>query len=156
MLLWCICNRYTYTHWDTIASVESCGLACAYSIQNLSFKITNLPLPFSLSLYLLSSLSLSLSLFLSLSFSLSFTLPLLLSLSHSPNTHTYSLSLSLSLTLSQMFSRAKQGLLAINSRAKHGTDQEKKVAKNVMSSLALTLQNLSTDFRKAQTNYLKS
>lgn len=56
----------------------------------------------------------------------------------------------------QMFSRAKQGLLAINRQAKNGSDQEKKVAKNVMSSLAITLQDLSVDFRKAQSTYLKS
>ena len=54
-----------------------------------------------------------------------------------------------------MFSRAKQGLLAIGSRAKHGSDQEKKVARNVMSSLALTLQELSTNFRNSQSNYLR-
>ena len=35
-----------------------------------------------------------------------------------------------------MFSRAKQGLLVINRQAKNGSDQEKKVAKNVVSSLA--------------------
>lgn len=55
-----------------------------------------------------------------------------------------------------MFSRAKQGLLTIGSRAKHGTDQEKKVARNVMSSLALTLQELSVNFRKSQSTYLRS
>ena len=53
---------------------------------------------------------------------------------------------------SQMFSRAKQGLLVINRQAKNGSDQEKKVAKNVVSSLAIALQ----DFRKAQSSYLKS
>ncbi len=55
-----------------------------------------------------------------------------------------------------MFSRAKQGLLTIGGRAKHGSDQEKKVAKNVMSSLALTLQELSVNFRKSQSTYLRS
>ena len=54
-----------------------------------------------------------------------------------------------------MFSRAKQGLLAIGGRAKHGSEQEKKVARNVMSSLALTLQELSTNFRNSQSNYLR-
>uniref|UniRef100_A0A1X7TG20 t-SNARE coiled-coil homology domain-containing protein n=1 Tax=Amphimedon queenslandica TaxID=400682 RepID=A0A1X7TG20_AMPQE len=57
--------------------------------------------------------------------------------------------------ISQMFSRAKQGLLVINRQAKNGSDQEKKVAKNVVSSLAITLQDLSVDFRKAQSSYLK-
>ena len=55
-----------------------------------------------------------------------------------------------------MFSRAKQGLLVINRQAKNGSDQEKKVAKNVVSSLAIALQDLSVDFRKAQSSYLKS
>lgn len=55
-----------------------------------------------------------------------------------------------------MFGRAKQGLVAINSRAKNASDQEKRVAKNVMSSLALSLQDLSVSFRKSQSNYLKS
>ena len=55
-----------------------------------------------------------------------------------------------------MFSRAKQGLLVINRQAKSGSEQEKKVARNVVSSLAITLQDLSVDFRKAQSSYLKS
>ena len=55
-----------------------------------------------------------------------------------------------------MFSRAKQGLLAISARSKNASDQEKRVAKNVNSALALTLQDLSVDFRKSQSNYLKS
>ena len=63
---------------------------------------------------------------------------------------------SLLLLSPQMFSRAKQGLVGINSRSKNATDQEKKVAKNVMSSLALSLQDLSVNFRKSQSNYLKS
>ena len=40
-----------------------------------------------------------------------------------------------------MFSRAKQGLLVINRQAKNGSDQEKKVAKNVVSSLAIMYIN---------------
>ena len=55
-----------------------------------------------------------------------------------------------------MFSRAKQGLLAISARSKNASVQEKRVAKNVNSALALTLQDLSVDFRKSQSNYLKS
>jgi syntaxin 16 len=57
--------------------------------------------------------------------------------------------------IAQMFSRAKQGLLSISRQAKSGSDQEKKVAKNVMSSLALSLQDLSVSFRKAQSIYLR-
>ena len=56
----------------------------------------------------------------------------------------------------QMFSRAKKGLQAINNKSKGGTDQEIKVAKNVTCSLALSLQELSTNFRKSQSSYLKS
>ena len=44
----------------------------------------------------------------------------------------------------------------INRQAKSGSEQEKKVARNVVSSLAITLQDLSVDFRKAQSSYLKS
>lgn len=57
--------------------------------------------------------------------------------------------------ISQMFMRAKRGLQSITSKSKHSTDQEKKVAKNVTSSLALSLQDLSVNFRKSQSGYLK-
>lgn len=55
-----------------------------------------------------------------------------------------------------MFNRAKKGLQGISVQAKHGTDQEKRVAKNVTSSLALSLQDLSINFRKSQSTFLKS
>ena len=42
----------------------------------------------------------------------------------------------------------------INRQAKSGSEQEKKVARNVVLSLAITLQDLSVDFRKS--SYLKS
>lgn len=45
---------------------------------------------------------------------------------------------------------------AINNRSKGGSDQEIKVAKNVTCSLALSLQELSTNFRKSQSSYLRS
>ncbi|KAL5466760.1 hypothetical protein EMCRGX_G030909 [Ephydatia muelleri] len=57
--------------------------------------------------------------------------------------------------ITQMFSRAKKSLQAINNRSKGGSDQEIKVAKNVTCSLALSLQELSTNFRKSQSSYLR-
>ena len=57
---------------------------------------------------------------------------------------------------SQMFSRAKRGLQAISAKSKDASDQERKVAKNVTTSLAFTLQELSVNFRKSQSGYLKS
>ena len=54
-----------------------------------------------------------------------------------------------------MFMRAKRGLQSITAKSKDATDQEKKVAKNVTSSLALSLQELSVNFRKSQSGYLK-
>ena len=55
-----------------------------------------------------------------------------------------------------MFTRAKKGLQGISGQAKTGSEQEKRVAKNVTSSLALSLQELSVNFRKSQSFYLKS
>ncbi len=55
----------------------------------------------------------------------------------------------------QMFNRAKRGLQSINAKSKAASDQEKKVAKNVTSSLAMSLQDLSVNFRKSQSSYLK-
>ncbi len=54
-----------------------------------------------------------------------------------------------------MFNRAKRGLQSINAKSKDASDQEKKVAKNVTSSLAMSLQDLSVNFRKSQSSYLK-
>ena len=55
-----------------------------------------------------------------------------------------------------MFTRAKRGLQTINSKSKDASDQERKVAKNVTTSLAISLQDLSVNFRKSQSSYLKS
>jgi syntaxin 16 len=57
--------------------------------------------------------------------------------------------------ISQMFTRAKKGLQGISNQARNGSEQEKRVAKNVTSSLALSLQDLSVNFRKSQSTYLK-
>ena len=54
-----------------------------------------------------------------------------------------------------MFSRAKRGLQTITSKSKDASSQEKKVAKNVTTSLAISLQELSVNFRKSQSSYLK-
>ena len=56
----------------------------------------------------------------------------------------------------QMFSRAKRGLQTIQSQSKNASDQERRLAKNVVQSLAGSLQELSTNFRKTQSSYLKS
>lgn len=60
------------------------------------------------------------------------------------------------LCLVQMFSRAKRGLQSIQSQTKHASEQERRVAKNVSQSLAISLQELSMNFRKSQSSYLKS
>lgn len=57
--------------------------------------------------------------------------------------------------ITQMFTRAKRGLQTINSKSKDASDQERKVAKNVTTSLAISLQDLSVNFRKSQSSYLK-
>ena len=56
----------------------------------------------------------------------------------------------------QMFNRAKRGLQAITARGSRGSEQENRVAKNVSTSLAISLQELSVNFRKSQSSYLKS
>ena len=60
------------------------------------------------------------------------------------------------LCAAQMFSRAKRGLQSIQSQTKNTSEQERRVAKNVTQSLAITLQELSSNFRKSQSSYLKS
>lgn len=55
-----------------------------------------------------------------------------------------------------MFNRAKRGLQIIIAKSKDVSDQEKRVARNVTSSLASSLQDLSGNFRKSQSSYLKS
>ena len=54
-----------------------------------------------------------------------------------------------------MFTRAKRGLQTITAKSKEASDQEIKVAKNVTTSLAISLQELSVNFRKSQSSYLK-
>ncbi len=58
--------------------------------------------------------------------------------------------------ITQMFTRAKRGLQAIGVKSKTASEQERRVAKNVTTSLAISLQELSVNFRKSQSSYLKS
>lgn len=57
-----------------------------------------------------------------------------------------------------MFIRAQNLVqrIAVNCNRQGNTDQEKILAKNVSSSLARTLQELSGDFRRSQSRYLQS
>lgn len=57
--------------------------------------------------------------------------------------------------ITKMFNRAKRGLQAITAKSKDASDQEKKLAKNVTVSLAVSLQDLSVNFRRSQSNYLR-
>ena len=54
-----------------------------------------------------------------------------------------------------MFNRAKKDIQVIASRAKQGTSKEMSLAKNVTSSSAQKLQELSLQFRKQQAEYLR-
>ena len=55
----------------------------------------------------------------------------------------------------QMFHRSQRLIQQIGKRAQGSTSQEQRVTKNVMSSMALTLQDLSVNFRSTQSSYLK-
>ncbi|CAH1779246.1 unnamed protein product [Owenia fusiformis] len=55
----------------------------------------------------------------------------------------------------QMFMRCQRLVQKINSRSNQGTTQERKLSQNIVSSLARTLQELSTNFRKSQSAYLR-
>ncbi|TKS71489.1 Syntaxin-16 [Collichthys lucidus] len=57
--------------------------------------------------------------------------------------------------ITQMFHRCQRAVTGLNSRCGHCTDQEEKLLRNVVSSLAQSLQELSTNFRHTQSGYLK-
>ncbi|XP_063815463.1 syntaxin-16 isoform X1 [Pseudophryne corroboree] len=57
--------------------------------------------------------------------------------------------------ITQMFHRCQRAVQTLQSRARHCTEQEERVLRNVVSSLAQSLQDLSTNFRHAQSGYLK-
>lgn len=56
----------------------------------------------------------------------------------------------------QMFMRCQRLVQQISSKSRVGSQQEQKLTGNIVSSIARTLQDLSTTFRKAQSSYLKS
>ena len=55
-----------------------------------------------------------------------------------------------------MFHQNQTTIQKIVARAKSATPEEKRLVKNVVSSLASSLQELSGNFRKSQSTYLKS
>nr|XP_022335611.1 syntaxin-16-like isoform X2 [Crassostrea virginica]XP_022345186.1 syntaxin-16-like isoform X2 [Crassostrea virginica] len=57
--------------------------------------------------------------------------------------------------ITQMFTRCQRLVQQISNRSLHGTDQEKRLSTNIVSSLVRSLQEMSTNFRKSQSVYLK-
>lgn len=57
--------------------------------------------------------------------------------------------------VTQMFHRCHRAVQNLQSRARSCTEQEERVLRNVVSSLAQSLQDLSTNFRHTQSDYLK-
>lgn len=58
--------------------------------------------------------------------------------------------------LSQLFHRCQRAVQALPSRARRAcSEQEERLLRNVVASLAQALQELSTSFRRAQSGYLK-
>ncbi|XP_078092467.1 syntaxin-16 isoform X5 [Mustelus asterias] len=55
----------------------------------------------------------------------------------------------------QMFHRCQRSVQSLQGKWRSCTEQEERVLRNVISSLAQALQDLSTTFRHAQSNYLK-
>ncbi|KAL6458582.1 hypothetical protein MHYP_G00338120 [Metynnis hypsauchen] len=57
--------------------------------------------------------------------------------------------------ITQMFHRCQRAVTGLQSRCGHCTEQEERLLRNVVSSLAQSLQELSTSFRHTQSSYLK-
>ena len=57
--------------------------------------------------------------------------------------------------ITQLFHRCQRAVQVLQSRSRTCTEQEARVLRNVVSSLAQSLQELSTNFRHAQSDYLK-
>ncbi|XP_015253394.1 PREDICTED: syntaxin-16 isoform X2 [Cyprinodon variegatus] len=57
--------------------------------------------------------------------------------------------------ITQMFHRCQRAVTGLQSRRGHCTEQEERLLVNVVSSLAQSLQDLSTNFRHTQSSYLK-
>ncbi|XP_026508537.2 syntaxin-16 [Terrapene carolina triunguis] len=57
--------------------------------------------------------------------------------------------------ITQLFHRCQRAVQALQSRSRNCTEQEERVLRNIVSCLAQSLQDLSTNFRHAQSDYLK-
>ncbi|XP_065827611.1 syntaxin-16-like [Oscarella lobularis] len=57
--------------------------------------------------------------------------------------------------ITEAFHRCQKAIRALGNQSKNGTPEEQRMAKNVVSSLALSLQDLSVSFRKGQSHYLR-
>ncbi|XP_048405682.1 syntaxin-16 isoform X1 [Stegostoma tigrinum] len=57
--------------------------------------------------------------------------------------------------ITQMFHRCQRAVQSLQSKWRSCTEQEERVLRNVVTSLAQALQDLSTNFRHAQSSYLK-
>lgn len=55
----------------------------------------------------------------------------------------------------QMFHRCQRAVTSLQTRCGHCTEQEERLLRNVVSSLAQSLQDLSINFRHTQSSYLK-
>ncbi|XP_029467503.1 syntaxin-16 isoform X2 [Rhinatrema bivittatum] len=55
----------------------------------------------------------------------------------------------------QLFHRCQRAVQALQSRSRNCPEQEERVLRNVVSSFAQSLQDLSTNFRHTQSSYLK-
>ena len=56
----------------------------------------------------------------------------------------------------KMFHQCQGSIQRIGRQSRNASKQEQRLLRNVMSSLAVSLQDLSTNFRKGQSSYLKS
>ncbi|XP_048351838.1 syntaxin-16 isoform X4 [Sphaerodactylus townsendi] len=57
--------------------------------------------------------------------------------------------------ITQLFHRCQRAVQTLHGRSRACTEQEQRLLKNVVSSLAQSLQDLSTNFRHGQSDYLK-
>ncbi|KAM6454967.1 syntaxin-16 isoform 3-T3 [Liasis olivaceus] len=57
--------------------------------------------------------------------------------------------------ITQLFHRCQRAVQGLHNKSRSCTDQECRLLKNVVSSLAQSLQDLSTSFRHGQSDYLK-
>ena len=58
--------------------------------------------------------------------------------------------------ITQLFSHCQRLVQQINSQSNRGAEQQQKLSHNIVTSLARTMQEMSTNFRKSQSAYLKS